>query len=95
MQKDGLQTRSLSKSFALLLQQTAQKVWLEDDPTKPTQRSQGKLGAIEEHLDDIVADVKSNLTAMFNRGAQFDEMAEKSENLKTHVSKKKVTGYGT
>ena len=39
MQKDGLQTRSLSKSFALLLQQTAQKVWLEEDPTQPKQRS--------------------------------------------------------
>ena len=41
---------------------------------------------IEEHLDEIVHDVKSNLNAMFNRGVQFDQLTEKSENLKTHVS---------
>ena len=41
---------------------------------------------IEEHLDDIVSDVKTNLTSLFNRGAQFNELTEKSENLKTHVS---------
>jgi len=31
-------------------------------------RSGGKLGVIEDHLDDIVTDVKANLNAMFNRG---------------------------
>ena len=41
---------------------------------------------IEEHLDDIVSDVKQNLNSLFNRGAQFNELTEKSENLKTHVS---------
>ena len=64
------------------------RVWLEEDVPgqKPKQRSQGKLGAIEEHLDEIVSDVKANLTSLFNRGAQFEELTEKSENLKTHVS---------
>ena len=41
---------------------------------------------IEEHLDDIVSDVKQNLTSLFSRGEQFNELTEKSENLKTHVS---------
>lgn len=70
------------------MQQTAARVWLEEEDSdkKPKQRSQGKLGAIEEHLDDIVTDVKANLTSLFNRGVQFDQLTEKSENLKTHVS---------
>ena len=57
-----------------------------DQKNKSAQRSQGKLGMIEEHLDDIVTDVKQNLTSLFSRGEQFNELTEKSENLKTHVS---------
>ena len=73
----------------MAIQETAQRVWLDEDTTTDEQkkpRSGGKLGAIEEHLDDIVTDVKANLNSLFNRGVQFDQLTEKSENLKTHVS---------
>ena len=42
---------------------------------------------IEDQLEDIVTDVKSNLTALFSRGEQFDDLQSKSENLKSHVSR--------
>ena len=62
-------------------------MWLDEDPSAAKgKRSGGKLGKIEEHLDDIVTDVKANLNSLFNRGVQFDELTEKSEELKTHVS---------
>ena len=66
-----LQVKSLSKSLTTRMQITAQKVWLDDeqsDKKNKGQRSAGKLGMIEEHLDDIVTDVKKNLTSLFNRG---------------------------
>jgi len=44
------------------------------------------LGMIEDQLEDIVTDVKSNLTALFSRGEQFDDLQSKSENLKSHSS---------
>ena len=70
------------------MQATAEKFWLDEAlaAEQKKQRSQGKLGKIEEHLDEIVTDVKQNLTSLFSRGMQFDELTEKSENLKTHVS---------
>jgi len=49
-------------------------------------KSEGKLGMIEDQLEDIVTDVKSNLNALFTRGEQFDELQSKSENLKEHSS---------
>ena len=78
----------MSKSMSIRLQKVAEKVWLDESLAEEQKklRSQGKLGAIEEHLDEIVTDVKSNLTSLFSRGLQFDELTEKSENLKTHVS---------
>ena len=82
-----LEVKSLSKSLTLKIQEVSSRVWLDDSETtvkKP--KSGGKLGAIEEHLDEIVTDVKANLTSLFNRGAQFEQLTEKSENLKTHVS---------
>ena len=84
----GLQVRSLSKSLTVQMQKTAEKFWLDEAlaAEQKRQRSQGKLGKIEEHLDEIVTDVKQNLTSLFSRGMQFDELTEKSENLKTHVS---------
>lgn len=70
------------------MQATAEKFWLDEAlaAEQKKQRSQGKLGKIEEHLDEIVTDVKQNLTSLFSRGMQFDELTEKSENLKTHSS---------
>lgn len=41
---------------------------------------------IEDHLDEIVTDVKANLNSLFSRGVAFDQLTEKSEELKTHVS---------
>ena len=41
---------------------------------------------IEGHLEDITADVKSNLNALFERGQGFDFLASKSNDLKSHVS---------
>lgn len=65
-----------------------------DEKTRtPTSKSgekpkgEGKLGMIEDQLEDIVADVKGNLNALFSRGEQFDELQSKSENLKEHVSR--------
>jgi len=49
-------------------------------------KSEGKLGLIEDQLEDIVTDVKSNLNALFSRGEQFDDLQSKSENLKSHSS---------
>lgn len=45
-----------------------------------------KLDMIESHLEDITADVKSNLNALFERGQGFDFLASKSADLKSHVS---------
>ena len=42
---------------------------MEEEPSDAKKkRSGGKLGKIEEHLDDIVTDVKQNLNSLFNRG---------------------------
>jgi len=41
---------------------------------------------IESHLEEITADVKSNLNALFERGQGFDFLASKSQDLKSHVS---------
>jgi len=65
---DSLQLKSLSKSLTVKMQSVAHKVWLEEDLSDKKKRSGGKLGVIEDHLDDIVTDVKANLNAMFNRG---------------------------
>mmetsp|Transcript_47958 Transcript_47958/g.63480 ORF Transcript_47958/g.63480 Transcript_47958/m.63480 type:complete len:89 (+) Transcript_47958:478-744(+) len=81
-----MQVKSLSKSLMLKIQQTAQRVWLEQEADSEKKRSGGKLGVIEDHLDDIVTDVKANLNSLFSRGVQFDQLTEKSEELKTHSS---------
>ena len=39
---------------------------------------------IEEQIDEIVTDVKQNLTSLFNRGEQLEQVSEKSEELKSH-----------
>ena len=81
-----MQLKSLSKSLTMKVQQTAQKVWLDEDPDATKKKSGGKLGVIEDHLDEIVTDVKANLNSLFSRGVAFDQLTEKSEELKTHVS---------
>ena len=68
-ESNRLQTKSLSKSLTIKMQQMAVKVWNDEDlADRQKKRSGGKLGVIEEHLDEIVTDVKANLNSLFNRG---------------------------
>ena len=91
--KGALDTKSLGNCLTKMMQENAEKIWLDgetkgasgNEGEKP--KSDGKLGMIEDQLEDIVTDVKSNLTALFSRGEQFDDLQSKSENLREHVSR--------
>ena len=65
---DILKGGNLGKNLTMLVQETAARIWNDDNPSGPQQRSGGKLGLIEEQIDEIVTDVKQNLNQLFKRG---------------------------
>ena len=55
--------------------------------------SKQKLNNIEIELEDVAQGVRDNIKSIFQRGENFEALAEKSENLKSVSStlKKKAT----
>lgn len=84
MRNAKLNKKELSLSLARLMQEHAESYWT--DKQKKKEVGDSKLQMIESHLEDITADVKSNLNALFERGQGFDFLASKSQDLKSHVS---------
>ena len=84
-----LNKKELSLTLARLMQEHAETYW--SDKPRKKEVGDSKLQKIESHLEDITADVKSNLNALFERGQGFDSLASKSQDLKSHVSELTMT----